>query len=76
MSSLDKLRELRSQLCQKQSSSNSRVSASDVIFDELVSLHTAMLVDTAVSLEYTEKISELITVLKEVRSKNVEIKDV
>lgn len=76
MSSLDKLRELRSQLCQKQSSFNSKDSTGDVIFNELVSLHTAMLVDKTVSLEYTEKISELITVLEEVRSKNVETKDV
>lgn len=74
MSSLDKLKELRQQLCKKKY--ETVADCRQHLFEKLTTLHSAMSADTGVSAEYTQKISELLDVLNQPQSKSLEAENV
>ena len=61
MSSLDKLKELRQQLCKKKYEAT--VDCRQHILKELTSLHKGMAADKSVPDKYTQKVFELLDVL-------------
>jgi hypothetical protein len=70
MSSLDKLKELRQQLCKKKHETT--VDCRQHLFEELTTLHSSMSADAGVPAEYTQKVSELLSVLNQPKSLEAE----
>lgn len=74
MSSLDKLKELRQQLCKKKYETT--VDCRQHLLEELTSLHKGMAADTGVPDQYTQKVSELLDVLNRPQLKSAEAENV
>ena len=64
MSSLEKLKELRNQLCQKKRESETAKDCKAQVVEELAALHKEMSTDNNVSNEYTSRVLELLNTLK------------
>jgi|TARA_R110001599_G_scaffold71320_9_gene199162 midasin (ATPase involved in ribosome maturation) len=76
MSSLEKLRELRDQICQKKPAGQVTSGCKERVLRELASLHTDMCIDESVSIEYTEKIFKILSILKDSKSSGLEATNV
>lgn len=76
MSSFEKLKELRNQLCQKKRENEDAKDCKAHVVEELAALHKEMSIDNSVSNEYTNKVLELLNALKGSQSNILEVKNV
>lgn len=64
MSSFEKLKELRDQLCAKKHENEAAKDCKAHVIKELAALHKEMSIDNSISSEYTSRILELLNTLK------------